>query len=132
MKPIWLSAPCQLIFLTKGKFSAKITKNAFLPLKWPFIGQPDNHIGWATSLALRWISSIYPRTLFWNFGEKMFRNGGFEKLTFFETIKFQYSISDKIQFFLSFLLKCLKNSWVAWTRFDFYDYSDFQQNIRGI
>ena len=68
---------------------AKTTKNAFLPLKWPFVGQPDNHIGWATSLA--YTSSTYLRTISWNFGEKMFRIGGFENLTFFETIKFQYS-----------------------------------------
>ena len=34
---------------------AKTTKNAFLPLKWPFVGQPDNHIGWATSLAYEYL-----------------------------------------------------------------------------
>ena len=62
---------------------AKTTKNAFLPLKWPFVGQPDNHIGWATSLAYTWISPTYPRTISWNFGEKIFRIGEFEKLTFF-------------------------------------------------
>ena len=49
---------------------AKTTKKAFLPLKWPIVGQPDNHIGWATPLAYTWVSSTYPRTISWNFGEK--------------------------------------------------------------
>ena len=80
---------------------AKTTRNAFLPLKWPFVGQPENHIGWATSLGYSWVSSTYPRTIFWNFGEKMFRIGGFEKLTFFETIKFQYSKIRKNSIFFS-------------------------------
>ena len=39
-QPIWLSG-CP----TKGHFSANITKNAFLAIKRPFSGQPDNHIG---------------------------------------------------------------------------------------
>ena len=68
---------------------AKTTKNAFLPLKWPFVGQPDNLMGWATPLTYTWVSSTYPRTYSWNFGEKMFKIGRFEKLTFFETTKFQ-------------------------------------------
>ena len=69
---------------TKGHYSAKITKNAFLPLKWTFVGQSDNHIGWATSLAYTCVPSTKPRTISWNFGEKMSRIGGFEKLTFFD------------------------------------------------
>ena len=77
----------------------KTTKNAFLPLKWPFVGQPDNHIGWAISLVYSWVSSTYQRTISWNFGEKMFRIGGFEKLTFFETTKFQYLKYKKIWLF---------------------------------
>ena len=69
----------------------KNTKNAFLPLKWPFVWQPDDHIGWATSLVYLRGYSTYPRTISWNVGKKMSRTGGFEKLTFFESIKFQYS-----------------------------------------
>ena len=30
---------------TKGHFDSKNTRNAFLPLNLPFVGQPDNHIG---------------------------------------------------------------------------------------
>ena len=115
---------CSLTYMVV-RLSNKRSKNAFLvffALKWPFVGQPDNHIGWATSLAYTWVSSTYPRTISWNFGEKMFRIGGFEKLTFFETIKFQYSKFKKFSFFFaSFLFKCLKNSWVSWIGFNFYD-----------
>ena len=107
---------CSLTYMVI-RLSNKRGKNAFLvffALNWPFVGQPDNHIGWATSLAYTWVSSTYPRTISWNFGEKMFRIGGFEKLTFFETTKFQYSKFKKNQVFLvSFLFKCLINSWVA-------------------
>ena len=69
---------------------------------------------------------------FWNFGKKMFRTDGFEKLTFFETTKFQYSKFKKCKvFFASFLFKCLMNSLVSWIGFNFYDYSYFQQKIGG-
>ena len=62
----------------------------------------------------------------------MQRIGGFEKLTFFETTKFQYSKFKKTKvFFASFLFKYLINSWVSWIGFNFYDYSDFQQKVRG-
>ena len=111
---------------------AKTTKNALLPLKWPFVGQPYNHIGWATSLAYSWVSSTYPRTISWNFGEKMFRIGGFEKLTFFQTTKFQYSKFKKIEIFLPHSYSNVSLIlWVAWICFKFYDYSDCQQKIRG-
>ena len=62
---------------------AKTTKNAFLPLKWPFVGQPDNHIGWATSLAYTWVSSTYPRTISWNFGWKNIQKWWIWKIDFF-------------------------------------------------
>ena len=84
---------------TKGHFSAKNTKNAFSPLKWPYVGQPDNHIGWATSLAYTWVSSTYPRTISWNFGEKMSRIGGFEKLAFLKQPKSNIQNSEKIEKF---------------------------------
>ena len=75
------SSPYMVVRLSIKR--AKTTKIAFLPLKWPIVGQPDNHIGWAPSLAYTWVSSTYSRTISWNFGEKTFRIGGFEKLTFF-------------------------------------------------
>ena len=96
-----------------------------------FFGQPDNHIGWATSLGYSWVCFTYSRTISWNFGEKVFRIGGFEKLTFFETTKFLYSRFKKNKVFLAlFLLKYLINSWVPWIGFNIYDYSNFQQKPR--
>ena len=31
-------------------------KNAFLAMKWPFIGQPNNHIGWVPAMPFAWRS----------------------------------------------------------------------------
>ena len=50
-------------------------------MEYIFVGQPDNHVGWATSLVYTWDHSTYQRTIFWNFGEKMLKIGGFEKMT---------------------------------------------------
>ena len=100
---------------TNGHFRAKTTKNAFLPLNWPFVGRPDNHISRATSLSYTWVSSTDPRTIFWNFVEKMLKIGGFEKLTFLKQLNSNVKNSKKIFFSLSFLLKCLTNSWVAYS-----------------
>ena len=45
---------------------AKTTKNAFLPLKWPFVGQSDNHVGWATSLTYMWVfwTCVFQKSIF--------------------------------------------------------------------
>ena len=80
---MWLSG-CP----TKGQFRDKNAFLVFFALKGPFVGQPDDHISWATSLAYTWVSSTYLMTISWNFGEKKLRIGGFEKSTFFETTKF--------------------------------------------
>ena len=56
-------------------------------LKIPFSGQPDNHISWATSMPFASIYPIDPKTKHWNFGKKIFRIVGFEKMTFFESTK---------------------------------------------
>ena len=52
-------------------------KNA---LFWPYVGQSDDHRGWATS-----IYPIHPRTNPWNFFGKILWIGGFGKLSFFES-----------------------------------------------
>ena len=77
---------------------AKTTKKAFLHLNWPFVGQPDNHKGWTTSLSYTWVHFTDPRTISWNFGEKMLRIGGFEKLTFLKQPN-SYTQNSKKSFF---------------------------------
>ena len=37
----------------------QFAKNSFLGMKWPFLGQPDNHIGWATSMLFLSTSPIF-------------------------------------------------------------------------
>ena len=67
----------------------------FFDLKWPFVGQPDNFIGWATSLAYTWGSQgPFPEIL----GEKIFRNDGFEKLNFLKQHNSNIQNSKKLQF----------------------------------
>jgi hypothetical protein len=42
---------------------------AFLAVNWAYVGQPDDHIGWAKSMPFASIDPTYPRTNSWNFGE---------------------------------------------------------------
>ena len=48
----------------------------------PYVGQPDDHIGWATSMPFASIYPTNPRTNPWNFPKKMLRIGGVENLSF--------------------------------------------------
>ena len=41
----------------------------FLSINWAYLGQPDNHIGWAKSIPFASIDPTYSRTNFWNFGK---------------------------------------------------------------
>ena len=54
----------------------------FLPLFWAYVVQPDNHMGWTTSMPFASIYSMYPRTNQWNFRKKILRIDSVENLTF--------------------------------------------------
>ena len=56
--------------------------NTFLALFWAYIGQPDNHIGWATLMPFASIYSTNPRTNPWNFRKKILRIDGAGKWHF--------------------------------------------------
>ena len=116
---------------TKGHFRAKNTKDAFLPLKWHFVGQRDNHIGWAISLAYTWVSSTYPRAISWNFGEKMFRNDGFEKLTFLKQENSNFKNSKKLDFFCLILVQISHKFLYSMDWIQFLWLLWFPANIRG-
>ena len=99
----WIDQGCSLTYMVV-RLSNKMGKNAFLVFfaqKWPFSGQPDNYIGWATSLAYSWVSSTYLRTISCNFGEKMFRIGEFEKLPFLKQQNSNIQNSKKLKIFCS-------------------------------
>ena len=55
----------------------------FLGYFWAYVGQPQNHIGWATSMPFASINPTNPRTYPWNFHKKILRIGRVEKLSFF-------------------------------------------------
>ena len=54
----------------KSNFSAKRSKNTFLTLKWPFLGQPDNPKGWTTSMLFLTICHIFIGINPWKFCTK--------------------------------------------------------------
>ena len=63
----------------------KEVKNAFfmfLPFFWAYVRQPDNHIGWATSMPFASIYSTYPKTNPRNFSKITLRIGGAGKWHF--------------------------------------------------
>ena len=96
--------------------------------KWPFSRQPDNHMCWVTAMLLhQFILHSNPRTNLWNFGEKILRIGGFEKIKFFNPPNPKFKISKKN----SSSLKSFTNYGVAWLGLYFYDYHYFQPKIRG-
>ena len=67
-----------------AKFTAKNAFLVFFTVNWAYIGQPDNHIGWAKSMPFTSINPTYPRTNFRNFGKNCSAFGGGWKSQFFE------------------------------------------------
>ena len=64
--------------------TAKNTKNAFFAVYWAYVGQPDNHIGWAS------IDPTHPRTNWWNIGKNCSAFGGHWNTQFFQDGHFDF------------------------------------------
>ena len=81
----WIGQGCSSTYMVVrlSNIRAKTTKNAFLPLKWPFVGQPDNHMGWATSLACTLNIFYLPKDYFLKFWWKNVQNWWIWKIAFF-------------------------------------------------
>ena len=77
-QPIWLSG-CPM----QGQFTAKNVFLVFFAVNWAYVGQPDNHIGWAKSMLFSKIDATHPKTSLWNLCEKILTIGGAGKLHFF-------------------------------------------------
>jgi hypothetical protein len=82
------------------KNSQKTTKNAFLACFRAYMGQPHDHIHWATSMPFASINPTNPRTNLWNFHEKNLRIGDFEKLIFFESAIFNFFFKKSVQIYM--------------------------------
>ena len=67
-------------------------KKVFLALFWAYVGQPDDHTGWATLMPFASIYSTHPETNPWNFSKKILKIGGFENLILdiFSNISFRF------------------------------------------
>ena len=119
---IWLNLyGCQAVW-HKGYNRQKTQKMHFFACFRPYVRQPGNHIGWATSMPFASIYSTDPRTNPWNFREKTFRTGGFEKLSFFESAILNFFSS-------SFSWKSVTNFVLEWMGLNFSDYDGLQPKM---
>ena len=124
MASIWLnlgiwSSDCP----TYSQFHSKNAFFRFFPWNWAYVGQSDDHIGWAT------FASIYPtnpRTNLWNFSRKIFENWRFWKTQFFWVGHFEFYFSKKKNFFASSQWKLIHIYRIARIFWNFDDYSSFQ------
>ena len=94
-QPLW-SWGC----LTQGQKQPKNTKNAFFTCFCPYVRQPHDHIGWATSMPFASINPTNPRTNLWNFREKILRIGDFEKRPFWKSAILDFFLEKKFFFLL--------------------------------
>ena len=78
----------------------------------PYVGQPDNHIGWATLMPFASIYPTNPRTHPWNFLEKLLQIDGFKNIVFL-CRPFWNLFFKKIFFFASSPWKAVKVYCVA-------------------
>ena len=91
------------------KIWQKNTKNAFLAVNWAYIGQSDNHIGWAKSMPFASIDPTQPRTNSWNFGENCSAFGGGWKTQFFWVGHFDFLLH-------SYLNQSQINEYQGWNK----------------
>ena len=85
----------------------------FLGCFCPYVRQPHNHIGWATSMAFASINPTYPRTNLWNFHEKILRIGDFE-MAILKNLPFWFFFLEKkfkMAFFSIWPFFKIANSW---------------------
>ena len=111
---MWLNLYGREAVWHKLKNRQKQAKNAFFVFFgcfWAYVGQPHDHIGWATSMPFASINPTNPRTNPWNFWKKILRIGGAGKLTFclvFSFFVFGYWVFQKKIFFVFLSMKRLK------------------------
>ena len=70
----------------------------FLGHFWAYVGQPNGHMGWATSMPFISINSINPRTNPWYLHKKILRIWRFWKTHFFWGSHFEFFFSKKYFF----------------------------------
>ncbi len=100
---IWKPLVFSLRWSKKKKNLEKKAFFVFLGCFWAYVGQPHDHIGWATSMPFASINPTNPRTNPWNFGGNCSAFGGGWKTQFFWVGHFE------IFFFASFLFKSITN-----------------------
>ena len=72
---------------------------------WAYVGQPHDHIDWATSMPFASINPTNPRTNPWNFGNNCSAFGGSWKTQFFWVGHFGFFFQKKKIFFLLYYIQ---------------------------
>ena len=72
-------------------FTTLSLKNHIIGCFCAYVGQPQDHIGWATPMPFASNNPTNWRTNPWNFHKNFWRIGDFEKLSFFEAAILNYS-----------------------------------------
>ena len=90
----WCGSTYMVVTLSDER--SKTGKKCILPCFRPYVGLPDNHIGWAISMPFASIYPSYPRTNPWKFGDKALRICSFENLSFFWVGHFVFFFSANI------------------------------------
>jgi hypothetical protein len=111
-QPIWLR-DCSL----KAQKQAKNAFFVFLGCFRAYVGQPHNHIGWATPMSFTSINPTNPSTNPWNFHIKFLRIGDLKKLSFFESAILIYFFKKQTIFFAPW--KSVTNYVIEWMGLNF-------------
>ena len=82
-KLVWINLYGREAVRRKLKNRQKLHFFVVLGCFWAYVGQPHNHIGWATPMSFASINPTKQRTNSWNFLEKILRIGGAGKWAFF-------------------------------------------------
>ena len=84
------------------------TSFLFLGCLWAYVGQPHDHIGWATPMPFASINSTNQRTNPWNFREIILRIGRAGKWDFFYL--YFFSNENNLGFHMRYHFFCTMNS----------------------
>ena len=119
-----------LVFIEMKQKKSKWPTHAFFACFWAYVGQPHNHISWATPMPFASINSTNPRTNPWKFHEKKIENCRSWKMSFFLSQPFWFFFQNFFSKKDFFLLHLNENKQPVHMRYHFFlHYGWFLQNL---